>query len=317
MEKTDKLLIRSYVAGLFKSQIAYIETQIDGLKNDGGIEFLHHTRVMTRRISNTITVFTPAIGKKKSKKWLSALKNLSKSSNGIRDLDVQLQFLESEISLVTEQKLLPGLRRLHLRKQQRRDRKQKDVLKAILIFEKVNILSEISIFVETNPFVAESFVMPDSLRQIVLQRIDKLTKLCFSYAPLITNPDQTEALHNLRITIKNLRYVVELFQPIYPELESYLVILKNFQDDLGKIHDYDVWLTDLDLFLEKEKLTIINFYGQSGPFNFIKPGITYLIGEVKDRKTEIHEKFLERWTEQFQNQFWTNIHLIFENNQNI
>lgn len=317
METSEKLLIRSYVADLFKSQIAYLEDQIEGLKSDGGIEFLHHTRVMTRRISNTITVFSVAIGKKQSKKWLSSLKKLAKSMTRIRDLDVQIQFLESEIAIVTEQKFLAGLQRLNLRKQQRRDRKQKDVQEAILLFEKENTLSEISIFIETNLFDVGSFIVPDSLRQIGLQKIDELTQLCFSYVPLITSLDQTEALHSLRIAIKNLRYSVELFQPIYPGLESYLAFLKSFQDDLGVIHDCDVWLADLDLFLEKEKQRITDFYGQTGPFNFIKPGISYLIGEVKSRKIDTHEKFLEKWTKQFQDQFWTNLRLIFENNQNL
>ena len=253
METSEKFLIRSYVANIIKSQIAYLENQIEGLKHNEDLEFLHHVRVMTRRLGNSIIVFSPVIGKKKSKKWLSSLKDLNKSLASVRDLDVQLQFLELEISVTAEQKFLTGLRRLYLRKQQRRNKKQKDIQNAIILFEKENILSEISIFIDTNPFDAESFLAPDSLRQIGLQRIDKLTKLCLSYSPLITSPDQTEALHNLRIAIKNLRYLIELFQPIYPELDSYLATLKSFQDDLGKIHDYDVWSGDLDLFLVKEK----------------------------------------------------------------
>ena len=283
----------------------------------GGPGFLHHTRVMTRRLGNTITVFSPIIGKKHSKRWLSSLKKLTKSLTDIRDLDVQIEFLDSEISKVTEQKILAGIHRLHLRKQQRRNRKKIGVQEAISSFEKENVLSEINKFIEIHPLDTETFLVPDSLREVGLKKIDKLTKLCFSYAPLITRSDQAEALHDLRITIKNLRYAVELFQPIYPELDSFLAILKNFQDDLGEIHDYDVWLADLELFLEKEKQRIIDFYGQAGPFNFIKPGISYLISEVNSRKIDIHEKFLESWTEQFQNQFWTNLHLIFKNNQNL
>ena len=272
MDTSDKLLIRSFVADLLKSQITYLENQIEGLVYDGNIEFLHHTRVMSRRIRNTITVFSPYIGKKRSKKWFTSLKNLTKSLTRIRDLDVQIQFLESEISKVTEQKLLAGLQRLHLRKQQRRDRKQTDVREAILEFEKENTLSEIKLFIETNPFDSESFSAPNSLKQIGLQNIEKLTKLCFSFVPFITSPDQTEALHNLRIAIKNLRYAVELFQPIYPSLETSLEIFKKFQDDLGEIHDCDVWLHDLDLFLEKEKQRITDFYGQAGPFNLLSQG---------------------------------------------
>jgi CHAD domain-containing protein len=315
LDTEDKLSIRSYVADLLKSQITYLENQMESLVYDDSIESLHHTRVMTRRIRNTIMVFADIIGKKRSKKWLSSLKKLTKSLTHTRDLDVQIQFLESELSKVSEQKLLAGLQRLLLRKQQRRDKKQIDVRESISSFEKENTLSEIKLFIESNPFEAENFVPPDSLRQIGLHNTDKLTKLCFSYVPFITSPDQTEALHNLRIAIKNLRYSVELFQPIFPELETYLTTFKKFQDDLGEIHDCDVWLKDLDNFLEKEKKRITEFYGQSGPFNFIKPGISYLTAEIKTRKIDIHEKFMEGWTEQFQNQFWTNLRLIFDHDQ--
>lgn len=314
MDTSDTLLIRSFGANLLNSQIVYLENQIEGLVYDENIEFLHHTRVMSRRIRNTISVFSPYIGKKRSKKWFASLRKLTKSLTRIRDLDVQLQFLEIEISKVTEQRLLAGLQRLHLRKQQRRDRKQIDVREAILEFDKEKTLSDIKLYIETYPFDGETFSAPDSLKQIGLQNVEKLTKLCFSYVPFITSPDQTEALHNLRIAIKNLRYAVELFKPIYPSLETSLEIFKKFQDDLGEIHDCDIWLQDLDLFLEKEKQRITNFYGQSGPFNFIKPGISHLIAEIKNRKIITHEKFLERWNEQFQNQFWTNLKLTFENN---
>ena len=315
MDNSEKLIIRSYVSDLLKSQVAYLENQIEGLLYDGGIEFLHHTRVMSRRLRNTISVFSPFVGKKVSKKWLTSLKKLTKSLTRIRDLDVQIQFLETEISKVTEQKLLAGLQRLLLRKQQRRDKKQVDVREAILEFEKAKTLSEIKLFIENYPFDAETFSVPDSLRQLGVENTEKLTKLCFSYVPFITSLDQTEALHSLRIAIKNLRYTVELFQPIYPTLESYLSIFKKFQDDLGEIHDCDIWLADLDRFLVDEKQRISDFYGQSGPFNFIKPGIAYLNDETKNRKIIIHEKFLERWNEQFQNQFWTNLRLIFENSE--
>jgi len=316
LDTTEKLIIRSYVADLLKSQVAYLENQIEGLVYDGGIEFLHHTRVMSRRLRSTISVFSPYVGKKLSKKWLSSLKKLTKSLTRIRDLDVQIQFLETEISNISEQKFIAGLQRLLLRKQQRRDKKKIDVREAILEFEKNNTIPEINLLIENNPFDTETFLVPDSLRQLGVDNTEKLTKLCFSYVPFITSLDQTEALHSLRIAIKNLRYTVELFQPIYPTLEPFLSTFKKFQDDLGEIHDCDVWLADLDRFLGDEKLRISDFYGQTGPYNFIKPGIAYLIDEINNRKTIVHGKFLERWNEQFQNQFWTNLRIIFENNEN-
>lgn len=312
METFEKMIIRSYVADLFKSQISYLENQIEGIVYDGNIEFLHHTRVMSRRIRNTLSVFSPYIGKKTSKRWFNSFKKLTKSLTKERDLDVQIAFLEKEISDISEQKFLAGLQRLLLRKQQLREKKQTGVKQSILNFEKDKTLIEIQLFIDNNPFDSENFLPPNELKRLGYSEIEKLTKICFSYVPFITNPENTEALHSLRIAMKNLRYTTELFNPIYPQLDSFIATMKKFQDDLGEIHDFDVWLTDLDRFLDEEKQRIIKFYGQSGPFNFIKPGITYLSDEIKKRKLITHEKFLERWNEQFQNQFWANLRLIFE-----
>ncbi|MBE0686904.1 MAG: CHAD domain-containing protein, partial [Anaerolineaceae bacterium] len=173
MDTTEKLIIRSYVADLLKSQVAYLENQIEGLVYDGGIEFLHHTRVMSRRLRSTISVFSPYVGKKLSKKWLSSLKKLTKSLTRIRDLDVQIQFLETEISNISEQKFIAGLQRLLLRKQQRRDKKKIDVREAILEFEKNNTIPEINLLIENNPFDTETFLVPDSLRQLGVDNTEK------------------------------------------------------------------------------------------------------------------------------------------------
>lgn len=313
METLEKIIIRSYVADLFKSQVSYLENQIEGIVYDDNIEFLHHTRVMSRRIRNTLTVFSPFIGKKTTKRWFSSFKNLTKSLTKVRDLDVQIAFLEKEISDISEQKFLAGLQRLLLRKQQLREKKQTGVKQSILDFEKEKTLTEIQLFIDNNPFDSENFSPPNELKRLGHLEIEKLTKICFSYVPFITSPDNTDALHSLRIAMKNLRYTTELFQPIYPELESLISTLKKFQDDLGEIHDYDVWLADLDCFLTEEKQRITKFYGQTGPFNFIKPGINYIIDDIKSRKIQVHVKFLERWNEQFQNQFWSNLRIIFEN----
>jgi CHAD domain-containing protein len=316
LDNQEKLIIRSYISDLLKNQVSYLENQVEGIVYDGNIEFLHHTRVMSRRIRNTISVFSPYIGKKASKKWFSSLKKLTKSLTRVRDLDVQINFLESELEKITEQKHLTGLQRLLLRKQQKRAKKQNNVREAILNFEKEKTLSGIHDFIANNPYDPENFSTPDTLRQIGLDEIDKLTKICFSYVPFITSPDQIEALHSLRIAIKNLRYTSELFLPLFPTLDAYISILKKFQDDLGEIHDCDVWVLDLEKFMEEEKQRITDFYGQSGPFNFIKPGIVFLIEDIKRRKRDVHEKFITRWNEQFQNQFWSNLRLVFENDLN-
>jgi hypothetical protein len=83
--------------------------------------------------------------------------------------------------------------------------------------------------------------------------------------------------------------------------------MKQFQDELGKIHDCDVWLVDLARFGVKELKKIEAFYGQTGPYNFIKPGLDYLIAEIQLTRNDTYNIFIQHWNEQFQRQFWTRL----------
>lgn len=311
METSEKLMIRAYLSGLLNSQLTYFLSQLEGLSGRDNDESIHQTRVMSRRLRNTLTVFSPYLEKKQVKKWVSSLKSFAGSLTRIRDLDVQIQTLEEEIRKISDQKYQAGLIRLQLRKKQRRDKKHVDIHQAILDFEASKTISEIKIFIEKNPYDQDSFTAPEKLKQIANQNLDVLMVKCFGYVPYISDSSQTEALHNLRISIKNLRYMVELFTPMYPQLNEKLIILKQFQDELGAIHDCDVWINDLDNFLNKEKKRIINFYGQAGPFNFILPGITYLADQIIHRKLDQHTKFMEHWNKEYQNQFWTGLKAVF------
>ncbi len=312
METSEKLIIKSYVADLLKNQITYLENQIEGLVYEENIEFLHHTRVMSRRIRNTISLFASFIGKKSGKKWFASMRKLTNNLTNVRDLDVQILFLEKEISQSDNQKNLAGLQRLLLRKKQKREKFQGLVKSIILEFEKSKTLHEIQQFIKENPMDQESFSPPESLFILGKNEVTNLTRNCFSYLPFLSNPENIEALHNLRIAMKNLRYTVELYQPLLPELETFVATFKKFQDDLGEIHDCDVWLVEIDKFIEKETKRIKKFYGQTGPINFIKPGISDLKEKILNKKIDLHNQFLARWNEEYQNQFWTNLQIAFE-----
>lgn len=240
------------------------------------------------------------------------MRKLTKSLTDVRDLDVQIIFLEKEISQSNNQKNLAGLQRLLLRKKQKRENLQGFVKSAILEFEKSKILHEMQQFITENPLDQETFSPPESLFVMGKNEVSSLTSICFSFLPFIFNPDNKESLHKLRIAMKNLRYTIELFQPILPELEASLATFKKFQDDLGEIHDCDVWLAELDNFIEKETKRIKKFYGQTGPINFIKPGISDLKDKLLNKKIILHKQFLTRWNEEYQNQFWTNLQNAFE-----
>ena len=77
----------------------------------------------------------------------------------------------------------------------------------------------------------------DNVRRIVGVRAKELK----SFSPAVLDPSNVEALHDMRIAAKRLRYVLELTTPVFGEpAERGAKRAKKLQDLLGEIHDCDV-----------------------------------------------------------------------------
>ena len=77
----------------------------------------------------------------------------------------------------------------------------------------------------------------DNFERIVRVRRQEL----FAFMPRAARPDQVEALHDMRIAAKRLRYILEIAHPCFGEYaRSAVKPVKDLQDLLGEIHDCDV-----------------------------------------------------------------------------
>ena len=73
-------------------------------------------------------------------------------------------------------------------------------------------------------------------RRIALVRLAEL----HSFDPAVRDPDEVEALHDMRIAAKRLRYILELTEPaLGPVARTGGKQAKNLQGILGDIHDCD------------------------------------------------------------------------------
>jgi hypothetical protein len=63
----------------------------------------------------------------------------------------------------------------------------------------------------------------------------------YSFEPVVPHPELSEALHDLRISAKRLRYTLELFRPQFGKAgERQIERVKTIQEVLGTLHDHDV-----------------------------------------------------------------------------
>jgi hypothetical protein len=77
----------------------------------------------------------------------------------------------------------------------------------------------------------------DNARRVLAVRIAEF----YSFEPIVSHPELSVALHDMRISAKRLRYTLELFRPQLGKAgERQIERVKAIQELLGTLHDHDV-----------------------------------------------------------------------------
>ncbi|HZO71046.1 MAG TPA: CHAD domain-containing protein [Ktedonobacteraceae bacterium] len=83
-------------------------------------------------------------------------------------------------------------------------------------------------------------------RTIARTRLEEM----YSWEAYVDNPYRVRELHNLRIAAKRLRYTLEIFQAVLPEVVAPIIKeVEQLQEELGALHDSDVLIALLRLCL--------------------------------------------------------------------
>lgn len=112
--------------------------------------------------------------------------------------------------------------------------------------------------------------LADSAEQIIRVRTDEL----FAFVPAALDPEDSDALHDMRIAAKRLRYLLELtgfcFGPYAGRAARHA---KELQGLIGEIHDCDEML----------------------PRVLGHPGVEAYATFLQARRALLHERFVTRW----------------------
>ena len=122
----------------------------------------------------------------------------------------------------------------------------------------------------------------DNAQRIVAARLDELC----SFVPRALDPGEVEALHDMRIAAKRLRYVLEVTEPCFgPFAAQARKRTKELQDLLGDIHDCDVLVPK-----------ILAIRGELPDDHPDRPGLRALVEERAGRRAALFADFLDFWT---------------------
>ena len=129
----------------------------------------------------------------------------------------------------------------------------------------------------------------ENARIILPQRLEEV----YTWEPFIRDETRREELHNMRISIKRLRYTMELFRVVYgaptsnSQYAEFLARIVDLQEILGDVHDADVVLE-----------VLANYTSQSGDRGTqidVSSGIDTLIARTEETRKADYETFLEKW----------------------
>ena len=151
--------------------------------------------------------------------------------------------------------------------------------------------------------------LADNAERIVRTRLDEVC----AFMPQAGDPTEVEALHDMRIAAKRLRYVLEITGPCFgPYAATAIRVVKELQDLLGEIHDCDVQLPEVGEFVEQLRRADVAAVSAlakpsaedldpklvaKAPHRGDYAGLMALAVHLQARRDLLYGRFLEMWQE--------------------
>jgi len=220
---------------LIRQRLAVLTRALPSARN-GDATAIHQARVATRRVRAALPIVTRG---SKGRKLTKVVSRLTRALGRVRELDVALQNLDelaSDVSVPTE-----GIDLLRTMINEERERLCTDMA---LRIERVNLeklqrkaLAAAQRLVDAHgPQLSD----PKRLRAVIKRSIRRALTLqaAIDNAGGIYLPDR---LHQVRIAVKKLRYVLEIARDLSRSRASARIrTLRSVQDLLGRMHDLEM-----------------------------------------------------------------------------
>lgn len=213
-------------------------------------EDLHQTRVTLRKMRSLLRFFKNEISYNNWKMVNSMINNLIKPTSEVRDFDVISnnyifpachQNSATQESKILLDKSNKELTKLH-----------ENTIKTLSSIQYRNLLEDVHIWINDSKWQSSfplknikgkvlSTLIENRLNhryKLLRQRIDKISRL------------ERKKLHKIRIDVKELRYLVDIFRFYIKKSKRHLNRLENLQTNLGVINDTyiaELLMNDLDI----------------------------------------------------------------------
>ena len=281
------MTIRQAMSAILLSQLDMIERNAPGIRDDIDIEFLHDFRIANRRSRSLVTGMKhvlPASLQESGKQFFSWL---SKQTSTLRDIDVFLLAFRQYKQLLPA-KMYTQLLPLQTYLQESREKERTGLLSAL-------DSDRYRVFIDSwRASLLESATDASTAEPVLKAAVGSVWKAWRRIRKQGRHAASTgtdEALHELRISCKKLRYLLEAFRTLFPakDVEQAIRQLRKLQNVLGDIVDYQVQQQYLSQWQD-------NFPGKQ--HRGVKAAMDYL-GKVYARREKATKKEFQRYYDAF------------------
>ena len=277
---------RAYGADKLLGSLEALTSEIEGVKGDDDIEFVHRMRVASRRLRSTLVLFGECFEKEDVKRWNRAVRSVTRDLGEARDLDVQIYFLKEFVGSHEKHASLSEL--MEELEQQRREA-QPRIVSGLDKLERKKTLEEMRRTYEevrNAPRCPVPYETSERAFHHISIRLDDLLSL----QDCVHEPESKERQHLMRIAAKRLRYTMEVFETLYGDvLQDRIAIVKDLQDRLGELHDCDVWIAMLEARGVND------------------PGLDLLLHDRMGARIGAYEEFVRTWDSLIVDGFFTDL----------
>ncbi len=238
---TPGLPAREAVITIVRRMLDLVAENEPGILRDQDTEFLHDYRICLRKIRSVITLIDGVFPEETTARLKKILSGLARSTNRLRDLDVCL-LARGEYVRSLPPVLRPALEPMFADFETARAAEHSAVVHRLKSPPFRRRLRELAAAFDKDTLLPASSHSDEAVGPLVFKRILKRYRKIRDAAvpPGADTPD--EAVHELRIQTKRLRYLLEFFSELLPAGETAPLekSLRRLQNRLGDFNDCSV-----------------------------------------------------------------------------
>ena len=229
------------VGSIYRSLLANMHANKQGVVADRDSEFLHDLRVAVRRTRSGLTLIKDVLDSEVSARFKKEFRYIGQITGPVRDLDVYL-LSEAAYKARLPERLQQGLEYFFQDLAAQRKQEQKKLVQSLGAprYEKILADWEQALDSEAGGSVGKNADVPIGILagKIVHKRFRRVLRDGRNIHP--HTPDCE--LHRLRIECKKLRYSLEFFASLYNpgQMKQLIGQLKKLQNNLGDFNDLSV-----------------------------------------------------------------------------